>query len=513
MRLIINIASSYLRFLAGIVVVVMLTPYIIDTIGVGRFGLWSLCLASAGVLALLDMGLATATVKYVAEREGDGNHHARNEALSSLALVYLGLGIICTMTVFLAAEQVVQILDLTSQNADDYLLAMQIIGLSLSVALPLTLFKTMLVGAGRLDMVNLAEVVGIILNAALILVLLELELDIHGLAIAYASLLIVVPLTLVPFAYRLLPNLSISPKLIRWGRLRELLPMAFYFLLANIAMLMIMRSDVLIIKSFLPLTAVAAFAIAARIGEYAYLLNKQFSNAIMPFISRSNGSGDRHAVKASLVDATRILAGIATILVSLGYYHAETLVLLWVGEDLLEAVLPLRIMLLAVLFSTLQMNASNVLGMSGGHRSVAWIMLASATLHVLLSIVLVPELGIAGAALAMLISAVFIELGLLIPLACRQQQVKLGKMLIDLFPSILAAVPMLIVAELFSQIYPATSLMILVAQSSVAAMVFVAIFSIVGLSRKERKLIHDLFMRMRSRGYPQSSLQQETTHA
>ena len=62
MRLILNIASSYFRFLTGIAAVVLLTPFIIDSVGVERFGLWSLCLASAGALALLDMGLSTATV-------------------------------------------------------------------------------------------------------------------------------------------------------------------------------------------------------------------------------------------------------------------------------------------------------------------------------------------------------------------------------------------------------------------------------------------------------------------
>jgi O-antigen/teichoic acid export membrane protein len=512
MRLIINIASSYFRFLASIVVVVMLTPYILEQIGIDRFGLWSLCLASAGVLALLDMGLSTATVKYVAERTGNGDHRARNEALSSLMVVYSALGIICATTVFLVAEQVVSLLDLADQDASDYVFAMQIIGLCLAFALPLTLFKTMLVGAGRFDMVNVAEIIGVVLNAVLIILMLELGLDIYGLAIAYASILVAVPLMLAPIAFRILPELTIKPALLRWERLRELLPMAFYFLLANIAMLLILRSDVLIIKSFLPLTAVAAFAIAARIGEYAYLLNKQFSNAIMPLISQSNGSGDRHTVRASLVDATRILAGIATMLIGLGIFHAETLVVIWVGEDLLDAALPLRIILLAVLFSTLHMNASNVLGMSGGHRGVAGIMLASAAVHVLLSLMLIPEFGIIGAALAMLISAVLVEFGLLLPLACKQQGVRLGEVFTDLVPCFIAAIPMLLVADILGHLMPASSLLILLVQSAVAASVFIIIFITIGLTRMERKFIHDFAMRVKSRSQS-LPLTEETTHA
>ena len=40
----------------------------------------SLCLALTGVLALLDSGLSTAAVKYVAECSGNADHQARNEA-------------------------------------------------------------------------------------------------------------------------------------------------------------------------------------------------------------------------------------------------------------------------------------------------------------------------------------------------------------------------------------------------------------------------------------------------
>ena len=71
---------------------------------------------------------------------------------------------------------------------------------------------------------------------------------------------------------------------------------------------------------------------------------------------------------------------------------------------MIDAVLPLQILMAAVFFSTLQLNAANVLGMSGGHRSVAWTMLGSAALNITLSIILIPRLGLAGAALATLVT-------------------------------------------------------------------------------------------------------------
>ena len=78
------------RFIIGMVIVFLLTPYTLNIVGIDQFGLWSLCLSVAGLLALLDMGFSTATVKYVAECNGSHDHEARNQAVSTLFLVYTG---------------------------------------------------------------------------------------------------------------------------------------------------------------------------------------------------------------------------------------------------------------------------------------------------------------------------------------------------------------------------------------------------------------------------------------
>ena len=79
MRWVINIASNYLRFLVGMVVVFFMTPYIVSRIGVDLFGLWSLIFAVIGIFGLLDLGFATAAVKYVAELSAKKDHAGRNQ--------------------------------------------------------------------------------------------------------------------------------------------------------------------------------------------------------------------------------------------------------------------------------------------------------------------------------------------------------------------------------------------------------------------------------------------------
>jgi O-antigen/teichoic acid export membrane protein len=486
MRIVFNIATSYARFLTGIVAVVFLTPFTLNMVGIEQFGLWSLCLALTGVLGLLDMGLSTAAVKYVAECSGNSDHAARNQAVSTLMVVYTGLGLLCMLLVFSFIPMGPRVFGLDPQQTETFKNIMVITGLSLAFALPLSVFRSALIGAGRFHVVNLVELACILLNALLVVVLLSRGWSLIGLAIANASVMLSAPLILMPLANRMIPEFRLGSSLVRFKRMKEVAPLAAYFMLANIALLVTLRSDALIIKGFLPLSAVAAYAIAAKISEYAFLLNKQFSNALMPLVSSSASAGDKHTVTAILTDGTRFLMIFATPLLGLLFFHAEQIVTLWVGPELIEVVLPLRILLVAVFFSTLQLNAANVLGMTGGHRGVAWTMIGSALLNILLSVLLIPRIGLAGAAISTLASAFALEFVLMSTRACNQQGLKVGSVLRGLIPVIGSAIPMLLVAGWLASQWAVTGLVDILLQSIIAALVFAAVAVFTSVRRVER---------------------------
>ncbi len=512
MRIAFNIATSYARFITGIAAVAFLTPFTLNMIGIEQFGLWSLCLALTGVLGLLDMGFSTAAVKYVAECSGNSNHAARNEALSTLMVLYTILGGVCMLLIFSFVPTGIRIFSLDQQQAEAFKVIMAITGTALALALPLSIFRAALIGIGRFDVVNLVELGSILLNALLVVVLLAHGWSLIGLAIANASVMLSAPLILIPLARRLVPEFCISSRLVRFRRMTEIAPLAAYFMLANIALMVTLRSDVLIIKGFLPLSAVAAYAIAARISEYCYLLNKQFSNALMPLVSRSASAGDRQTVAAILVDGTRFLMIVATPLLGLVFFHAENIVNFWVGPELQETVLPLRILLVAVFFSTLQLNAANVLGMSGAHRSVAWIMIGSAALNILLSLMLIPRMGLAGAALSTLAAAGILEFGVMLRRACTQQEVAHSTVLAGVFPVLCSAVPMLLVAQWLASTWPVGNLLDILLQAVAASLVFTVVAAITSVRRNERSWVINRLLSVLSECNPKRTVQAGNHH-
>jgi O-antigen/teichoic acid export membrane protein len=269
-----------------------------------------------------------------------------------------------------------------------------------------------------------------------------------------------------------------------------------YFFIANVAVLIILRMDPVVIKAFLPLTAVAVYAVGAKIAEYTYLLNKQFSNALMPLVSLSKGAGDADTVRRVLVDGTRFLLAIAVPFVTLLLFYSEPFVIRWMGPDFAESVPVLRILLVAMLLASVQLNAANVLGMTGKHRFVAFAMGGSALLNLVLSIILVQFFGLIGVALGTLIATFLVEFTLVVPRACRDQGLPLvGFVRQAIWPTLPALVPALTTAWLLARWHPITGFPWIFLGGTLSALVYFTAFYWSGLVPAERALIADKLRR------------------
>jgi O-antigen/teichoic acid export membrane protein len=377
--------------------------------------------------------------------------------------------------------------NLTDGQHQVFLPVIWLLGIAVSLNFPASLFKAALSGAGRMYVVNAVELIMVLINAGLVYSLLQVGYGITGLAISTTLTMLGTSLALIPLAYRLLPGFSLNWRLISLRNIRPLLSFSGYAFLANLAVLVALRLDPVVIKLFLPLSAVALYAVAAKISEYTFLLNKQFSNALMPLVSQLHGRGDDAAIRCIMLDGTRFLLALAVPAIGLLYYYAPEFIYLWLGAEFSESANLLRILLLALIPVTLQLNAANILGMTGQHRFLALGMLASAVLNLVLSIGLIAAYGIHGAALGTLAAVVLVEAGLILPRACRHSRVSATTFFVNVvWPPLPALLPMLVGAWALDQWMATDSLGLLFFKVMLCVMTYLAAFTFTGMSASER---------------------------
>lgn len=163
----------------------------------------------------------------------------------------------------------------------------------------------------------------------------------------------------------------------------------------------------------------------------------------------------------------------------------------------------LRLLLLAMLFASVQLNAANVLGMTGKHRFVAFAMGGSALLNLILSIILVQFFGLIGIALGTLIATLVVEFALVVPRACRDQDLPLAGFVTQaVWPTLPALVPALGIAWLLAQWQPITGFIWIFLEGAISALVYFTVFYGSGLVPAERALIAGKLRRVLNRCRP-----------
>ncbi len=76
----------------AILISLLLTPYIVSKLGIGRFGIWAIVSILIGYFGLVDFGVGTSYVKYIAEYHTKKDYQTINKIVNTGFVFYLVVG-------------------------------------------------------------------------------------------------------------------------------------------------------------------------------------------------------------------------------------------------------------------------------------------------------------------------------------------------------------------------------------------------------------------------------------
>ncbi len=86
-----NIGSNWTLSLVQILVFMVLTPFVVNTLQKPVFGVWETIVSLCGPLQLLMLGVPMASVRYVARHVAAGETRKANEALATCTAITLAM--------------------------------------------------------------------------------------------------------------------------------------------------------------------------------------------------------------------------------------------------------------------------------------------------------------------------------------------------------------------------------------------------------------------------------------
>lgn len=517
-----NTAATYIRFVIVLLVQFFTFPYLLNTLGETAFGIYGFFWAIAGYLVLLDLGMSSAVVKYVAKCGAARDWKSLNKTISTIFGIYLFFGTIALIltAVFILILPVFQnFRELSPDWLANIRLAFVMIGLNVAMLLTLMTFKSMLIGIQRLDLVNFAEAaIQVLYGISVFMFIRASHAPPQNLLIATSSFTAATFLTGIVYivmTLRAFPQARISLKFFDRTQLRELFSFSIAVVMLRIAIMIIYGTDQIVLGIFAVFATVAIYQIAVRTSEMIRTFVSTTSTVFEPLVSELHSTKRSEDLSRLYLLFTKMSFSVGLPIVMLGIIFGQPFIIAWTGKTNQTVPWALAILLVVALFDLTHISASKVLLMTEKHwyQTKVWIVGSIAFLTVSIIIVnVVPSgyndakmVGIALNKLVFLIVIFTIIMSYTFSSVATRWRAFFGKCIL---PVVVAAVPAAILAlalRLFDYplryyvdkgqfyVHKTNSLLYMAWQGGLAFILYIVSWWLIALTREERRKFKTVF--------------------
>ena len=423
------IKGSFFRLLnpvSNIIVSFFMLPFVISSIGDRWYGLWVLAAAFVGYYGLLDLGLSTANQRFISRALGRGE----KEEVDIVFNTSLGLLLIGALLVLLGSLIVVTITPHFVENQNDihiFRIITTIIGISMAISFPVRAFDGFLYSHIRYDIVNIIELIKLVIRTILIIYFLS-----HGkgiIALAFISFLVETSQCAAKVFYVLkkYPELKIGIPYFKRNRIRTLLGYSIYSFIATIGNNLQFHLDAFVITAFVGLSFVTHYNIGTRVAGYYILVITSMIALVTPVFSKLEGQNNYSKIRKHFLFLTKLNTILSVFIGGSLLIYGKAFIIRWMGPEYTDSFRVLTILLIGLLFNTIQISSKSILFSLSKHKMYSITIVIEGFANLLLSIILVRKFGILGVAMGTTIPALITNLFIIPAYTNRVINIKISK--------------------------------------------------------------------------------------
>lgn len=381
------------------VLAVVMTPFFLRRLGPAEYGIWLLALSltfSNGYLGLADLGLQQAGVRLIAEARSRRDLEIVNELVSTMMGMFLGLGLVLAAVVFASAGWLVTVFEIDPALEATARVVFLLVGLQILFDLPAAALMSLIEGAQEYSMLRLLDVGGRVLWSVLVVVALVSGrgvVSMGALALVVAAVVLGVAFVL---ARRIEPGLRLRPWTARAAVARRVLGQGSSLLVLRVTSIVYRQMDRAIIGVMLGAVAVARYEVVYKIHATAALMLSIAPSAVMPAAAFLGATSDDEQLKALYLRGTRYAVALCTPVSLAALLYAGPLIRTWVGDEYVDLTGATRLFLLYPVLVAVHVVGVTMLVGLGRMREMLYLSPAAVLFNLVLSLVLVPRLGLIG---------------------------------------------------------------------------------------------------------------------
>ncbi|AEI45257.1 lipopolysaccharide biosynthesis protein [Paenibacillus mucilaginosus] len=432
-----NLTYSSMEFIVNPLITILITPLLLKMLGAEFYGSWILMGSIIAILSVTNLGVSSSVVKFGSAYLETHDYVSFNRVLRFTMALCLLIGAGTTVLLYLLGPSLLVLFqNAAGETGEQIVAATRVLGAVVGVKIISSVFAAVCMAHHRYDVLNKTNMLVNVVTNLMSVVLVYFGFKLLGLVV----LMLLMSIGAAGFQYmigrRLSPELNYTP---RWDReaSRTVLGYGMYSWLQVISSVIYTQMDRVIISSFLGPAALGMYSVCMQLAAKLHEIPAAAGAFLFPKFSSLRESGNVEELKKVYIFANKIVILAVTSLSVPMLLYAESILTVWISPEFAaEASTLLRLLIVGVASGTVAIVAFYYLNGTEYVKLNTGINFGTSAATLLGSLILIPLLGIPGAAFSRMLgfpigigARVFIEfrlmglkmkllLGTLIPPVC-----------------------------------------------------------------------------------------------
>ena len=401
-----GVILSYLNLGISALIPFVYTPVMLDMLGQAEYGLYSLAHSVVGYLSLLSFGFGSTVIRYIAKYRAEGKRQEVEKAYGFFLLLYGILAIAVLFGGIIISRNVDVMFDrgLLPDEIRKMKVLVLVMAFNVAISFPLSVFSSVAIAHERYLFRKIMDIVSTV--AAPIVNLVALYLGYASVGMALAATVVQFLMAPVSMLY-CTRALKVKPKLTRMpsGLIREMIGFSIFVFIGSLVDMLFWATDKVILGMLASSTAVAIYNVGGTFNNIVLNVSTSISGVFTPRITGmvvTNQSGE--TLSGLMIRIGRIQFLIVALIISGFTVFGQSFIELWAGPEYCDAYWITVLTLFPMCVPLIQNIAKSVIIAQNKHqfRSIVYLIIAIA--NVISTYLIVPYMGIIGAALCSCIS-------------------------------------------------------------------------------------------------------------
>ena len=328
----------------GVVSRLVITPLVLDRIGLAGFGAWSLVFGLTSYVTMIDASFSVAYGKLTAELDRRRDHALLAESIAAGATALGSAALVGVAVLWFLAPLVLPPLGVPEALRDDARVALLLVALAAALQMSFGCVQRVLEGLQRLDQRVQLDIAGSIVEFAVSLALLGAGLGLVALGAGYLLGRVASIAGAWWLVRRVLPELRLSPWRGSRRGLREVFSLGARF--QGLAVLNTVAGETvrMLVSALCGISALGALELARRLLTLAATPATSIIAPLLAAFAHFDAGGDRVRWERLLERSSKLLSCVALAALAFVALFAEPILFAWTKRVVPETVFTVRVL-------------------------------------------------------------------------------------------------------------------------------------------------------------------------